>query len=301
MKTYPRITAALFAQPWAILEANYDSLCTQFMAHLEGKADLPALAGKKILADATDRVGPCYEDDDGIECLHPQVQIGGGIALVPIHGILGKGLSTMDMMCGGYDVSLLEMQLKNIAEDPSIRAVVLDFDSPGGSVQGIGSAAVEILSVRAAGKKCYAYTGTVCASAAYWLASACDELHAEPSAMVGSISVIMKALDNSAEWAQRGWKAEIFTTGKFKAMGAAGVPWTDEWRANVMEKMNAVDAKFKGFIRAQRGLTDEQMQGQWWHAIDAPAGLVDSTAFASLDCFMESVYLSLYPNAPADA
>jgi hypothetical protein len=68
----------------------------------------------------------------------------------------------------------------------------------------------------------------------------------------------------------------------------SGKPWTAEEEAHLMEKVNAIDADFKGFIRSARGLSDLQMQGQWWHAAHAPAGVVDSTRFPTLQSLIDS-------------
>jgi ClpP class serine protease len=279
MKSYPRIAAKLFCQPWCIMPEVLASLCDQFIAR--AAADSP--------------VGPTYRDwETGQQVpYHPQVETGGGIALVRVHGVLGKHLDTMEMQCGGYDVALLVDQMANIADDPAIHTAILDFRSPGGIVMGIQSAAASITATRKAGKTCLAYTSEMCCSAAYWLASACDEIHAEPSAAVGSISTIVAGVDDSQQWAMQGKVRKVFATGTLKAMGMSGKPWTAEEETHLWEKVNAVDADFKGFIAEARGLTPNLMQGQWWHAAHAPAGVLDSTRFATLQSLIESVALAL--------
>lgn len=282
-KSYPRIAAKLFMEPWAILPAMHDSMCTQFLAAVGGAGGIEAAAD--------DPVGPRWRNrDTGAEGFwHPQVESAHGVALLEVHGILGRHLDSLEMMCGGYDTALLEQQMENIRDDETIQAVVIDFRSPGGIVMGIESAAESIMEVRAAGKKVYAYTSAECASAAYWLASACDEIHAEYTAIVGSISTILAAVDSSEKWAKEGLRPEIFSTGKFKAMGRPGKPWTEDEREHVREKMATVDADFKGFVKKRRGLSDEEMQGQWWHAKHAPKGLVDSVKFRNLGEFLGAV------------
>lgn len=274
MKSFPRLAAKLFCQPWCIMPDVLASMCQQF----------------EVRAAATDRVGPVGENFFSGEKgpLHPQVETGGGIALLRVHGVLGKHLDLMEMQCGGYDVALLEEQLANIADDPAIHTAILDFRSPGGIVMGIQSAAAAITATRKAGKKCLAYTSEMCCSAAYWLASACDEIHAEASAAVGSISTIVAGVDDSAAWAQAGKLRKVFATGKFKAMGMSGKPWTEDEENHLWEKVNAIDADFKGFIAQARGLTPDLMQGQWWHAAHAPAGIADTTDFPTLQSLIEA-------------
>lgn len=286
-KSYPRIAAKLFLEPWAIRSQVHDSMCQQFLAVMRGEQTLEAAAD--------DPVGPKWRDrETGAEGYwHPQVEVHAGVAMLEVKGVLGKHLSTLEMWCGGYDVGLLERQMLNIRDDETIQAVVIDFDSPGGIVMGIESAAEAIVEVRKAGKKVYGYSSGEVASAAYWLACGCDELHTDYTAIVGSVSTILAAVDSSEKWAKEGLRPEIFSTGKFKAMGRPGKPWTDEEREHVTEKMLLIDADFKGFVSARRGLTADQMQGQWWFAKHAPKGVVDSTGYRDLQELVEAVYLSL--------
>lgn len=276
MKSHPRIAAKLFCHPWCILPETLAAMCSQF----------------EIAASATDPVGPTVIDRGERVPLHPQVESAGGLALIRVHGVLGKHLDLMEMECGGYDVALLEEQLAHIADDPAVSTVVMDFRSPGGIVMGIRSAAEAVLATRRAGKKCVAYTSDQCCSAAYWIASACEALYAEESAPVGSISTIVAGVDNSQEWEKAGRQRKVFATGKFKAMGMSGKPWTEEEENHLWERVNAIDGDFKSFIARQRGLTPDLMQGQWWHAGHAPAGLVDGTQFTTLRALIESLMLS---------
>jgi signal peptide peptidase SppA len=223
------------------------------------------------------------------EMAHPQIEVLGDIALARVHGVTGKGLSALAMSCGGFDTGLFRQQLKNVAEDPAIKTLVIDFNSPGGMAAGNAQAADSIRAVADSGKRVIGYTSAMCASAAYWMACACDELHAEADSLVGSISTITAGVDSSERWAKEGLVLKLFATGKFKATGMPGKKWTAEEEANIWERINKLDAEFKGFVRARRGLSDEEMQGQWWYAKHAPKRVVDSTDFESLEELLEVV------------
>ena len=73
--------------------------------------------------------------------------------------------------------------------EPSISAIVLDVDSPGGSVFGVEELATEIRAARGT-KPVVAVANSMAASAAYWIASQADELVITPGGMVGSIGVL---------------------------------------------------------------------------------------------------------------
>lgn len=278
---YPRIAARLYEEPWAIMPAQYAQICQAFEAVRQTPERMAA----------ADPVGPAETDEQGRrtgQYAHPQIEVMAGVALATVHGTLGRGLSALDMACGGYDTGLLREQLANIREDATIHTLVMDFDSPGGMVAGTAAAAEAIRAVSAAGKRVIAYASGSCASAAYWLASACDEIHADPDAVVGSISTITSGVDTSGAWQMAGMELKLFATGKFKAAGMAGKVWTAEEEENIWARIRTLDAEFKGFITARRGLEPELMEGQWWYARHAPAGLIDAQA-DSLQTLLETI------------
>jgi ClpP class serine protease len=83
---------------------------------------------------------------------------------------------------------------------------------------------------------------------------------------------------------------KLFSTGKYKATGMPGKAWTDEEEQMMWDRVKAFDGEFKGFVKERRGLAEESMEGQWWHARHAPAGLVDSTAFSDVGQVLESLF-----------
>lgn len=285
MKKYPLISQKLYQDPWCVMPEVLASFCEQFKAHVNGAAPEAA---------ADEEVGPKWTSWTGATGFyHPQVEVKNGLALVAVHGVLGKHLDRFEMQCGGYDVGYLTEQMGNIADDEEVRAVIIDFRTPGGTVTGIETAARSIVKAREAGKKVFAYTSDRCASAGYWLASACDEIHAERTAAVGSISTIIAGIDSSGAFEQMGLERKVFATGELKATGMPGKPWTKVEEDAIWARVKAVDADFKGFIRDRRGLTDDLMQGGVWEAKHAPPGIVDSVQYDSLQDFVEAVYQTL--------
>jgi ClpP class serine protease len=213
------------------------------------------------------------------------------VALARVHGVTGRRLSRMEMLCGGFDTGLFCEQCELVADDPAIHTLVIDFDSPGGLAAGSLAAAQAILAVGAAGKRTVAYASGDCCSAAYFMAAACDEIHADPEARVGSISTVCHGVDTSREWEKKGWELKLFATGKFKATGMPGKAWTEEEEAMMWERVRQFDGEFKGFVKARRpAMAAESMEGQWWNARHAPAGVVDSLDFPSLQLLVESIF-----------
>ncbi len=112
-----------------------------------------------------------------------------GVAVIPVTGVISRYASFFTDICGGTTVARLATDITTAIDDPSIRAVVLDIDSPGGQVTGINELADQIYAARGT-KRIVAYGGGGLASGAYWLASACDEIVIDDTAQVGSIGVV---------------------------------------------------------------------------------------------------------------
>lgn len=280
----PNLASRLYCEPWMIRPDIHASLSGQFRA---------ALQGERMAAD--DPVGPALTTEDGRQIpMHPQVEAGHGIAIVPVHGIIGKHLSTLEMFCGGYDLHCFGQQLQNIGHDPAIRTVVLDIRSPGGTVQGVAGAADAIRAMAEGGRRVVAYTDVDCCSAAYWIASAADEVWASKDAVVGSISTFCAAIDSTRAWEMEGLQLKVFRTGTVKGVGMDGKAWTSEEEAFMQSKVESVDTDFKAYITARRGLGAEHMQGQYWYAGHAPSGVVDGFA-PSLQALVESELARLQP------
>jgi signal peptide peptidase SppA len=102
--------------------------------------------------------------------------------------------------------------------DPNVTAIVIDVDSPGGSVSGVDELAAEIYAAR--GKKTIvAISNTLNASAALYISSAASELVVMPSSLTGSIGVYNAHEDDSEYLAKLGIKITLISAGKFKVEG----------------------------------------------------------------------------------
>jgi signal peptide peptidase SppA len=174
------------------------------------------------------------------------------------------------------DLDHLSASLAAVDAMDDVDTVILHIDSPGGQVVGLEEIAADIADLRAT-KRVVAYTDLQMASAAYWIACACDEITASPSAIVGSIGTYIAALDSSRAFELDGLELKLFRDGEIKAIGHPGKRWTEEEEAFLRQMVATVGARFKDFVRSSRGaVADANMQGQWWHASDAPALLIDA-------------------------
>lgn len=85
-------------------------------------------------------------------------------------------------------------RLQESIDDPTVAAVVLRVDSPGGSAVASDSIAASVRRVKAAGKPVVCSMGDLAASGGYMIAAACDTIVAQPTTITGSIGVIASKL-----------------------------------------------------------------------------------------------------------
>lgn len=178
-----------------------------------------------------------------------------GVAVVAIEGGLERhssyGFFTGSRYALGYDD--IAAAVDAAAADPRVKGIMLSINSPGGVVAGCKELADHIASV-AASKPMAAYADGLCASAAFWLASATGTVYAPRTATVGSIGVIMVHADVSKANDRVGVKYTYITGGKFKATGNADGPLSDEDREYMQGRVASLHAIFRADVSARLGL-----------------------------------------------
>ena len=118
------------------------------------------------------------------------VTVRNGVAVIDIVGPIFRYADFFTAMCGGATVESLAQDLQSALANSNVSAILLHIDSPGGQAAGIGELA-GMIREGTTKKPIVAYVGSEGASAAYWLASAASEIVAAPSALLGSIGVVM--------------------------------------------------------------------------------------------------------------
>ncbi len=241
---HPLVFHSFQDKVWAILPAKLDEIIALVEAHLDGKKiDWPEAAAKG---------GPGAQNE--------AYQVQDGVAVIPVYGVLDKRMNLFSKMSGGTSYELLGSQIKQALADPAVTALLLDIDSPGGSVDGVKTVADQILVARG-GKPIVAYANGQATSAAYWIASAADLVMADDTAVVGSIGVVMTHFDRSGQDAQRGIKRTHIFSGQYKVAGSDAQPLSPEDQAYLQ---NISDTYYQLFLEgvAQTRGQDSQMVHQ---------------------------------------
>ena len=205
----------------------------------------------------------------------------GSVAIIPVHGVIRHRPGLLEQLFGiGASGQRLEARLRLAAADPDVSAIVLDVDSPGGSVGGLPELADMLFGLRG-DKPIVAVANTVAASAAYWLAAQADEIVASPSAVVGSVGVWMAHVDISGFEEMLGIKTTLISAGEYKVEGNPFEPLSDEARAELQRHADASHAEFVAALARGRGVAAKTVRedfgkGRLLRAKDAlAAGMVD--------------------------
>lgn len=184
---------------------------------------------------------------------------GKNIAVLNLYGPIMQRASMMDMCTGGTSTQDFTSALRSAMADETISQILVDIDSPGGSVAGVNELAAELRSSRAS-KPIVAIANSMAASAAYWIGSSCSEFYCTPSGQVGSIGVIAAHEDMSKAMEEEGVKTTLITAGKFKAEGNNLGPLDEEALRTMQAMIDSYYADFTSAVAKGRGVPVEQVR-----------------------------------------
>jgi len=164
------------------------------------------------------------------------------IALVRIEGIILDSQTTVG-------------ELKRFGENPSVKAIVLRIDSPGGGVVPSQEIYDAVQRVRnKSNKAVIASMGTVAASGGYYIAAATDRILANPGTLTGSIGVIMEMANIEGLLKKIGVEGVVVKSGRYKDVGSPLRKMSDEEQALLQSVMDDVHKQFIEAVAAGRSL-----------------------------------------------
>lgn len=186
----------------------------------------------------------------------------GAVAVVPVCGVIANRMSLLTDISGGTSAEALTSAVNQLAADDGVKTVILDMNTPGGTVEGVEELAAAIGAAKAS-KPIVAQVNACCASAGYWLASAASEIVVTPSGRVGSIGVMSCYDDISKLLEIEGINREIIVSAPYKGELAGGLPMSDDARAFLQSQVDAYDAMFVNRVAAGRGVSAEIVRSQF--------------------------------------
>lgn len=182
---------------WAILPAHYKSLEEQYLSVCDND-------NKQAITEFNEKIKK------------QELVVEDGVAQISISGAISNRQSFFSFLFGGATISSIERELTMAADDWRVKSVLLNIDSPGGTIGGVDDLAT---LVRNFSKPIVAYSGGMMCSAAYWIGSAADKIVISKTADVGSIGVLMVHEETSKLDKDIGIKATVLKSGKYKAIG----------------------------------------------------------------------------------
>lgn len=260
--------------PWAILPNRLEEIQGIYAARSRGEEwDRPTIEAK-----IGRQLGG--EQQQGYE-------VRNGAALIPLHGVLAQRMNLMTNVSGGTSTELFARDVQTAAADPTIKAIILLADTPGGTVAGTQAAAAAVAAVRGI-KPIATLVQDLMASAGVWIGSATDmTVLASGTAQVGSIGVVATHVDVSQREQAMGVRTTEIVAGKFKRAASQYGPLTETGQKVIQDQVDYLYSLFVNDVAVNRGVSvDKVLNGMadgrmfiGQQAIDA--GLADQ--ISSLD------------------
>ncbi len=239
---YSYVMKAFAETPWAILPHKLAILEEIVMRHVAGEKLDPEEVQMRIHG-----------------AKRPGERRTGSVAVLPLFGTIFPRANLMTQVSGATSAEIFGQQFTDLVQDPEVKAIVLDVDSPGGQVGGIEELSRRIYDARGI-KPIVAVANHVMDSAAYHIGSAADEVVVTPSGEVGAIGVFAVHQDISRQLEQDGIKLTMIKEGKYKAEGNPWEPLSEEARAAIQTDVKDAYEAFVKSVARNRGVKPEEVR-----------------------------------------
>lgn len=235
----------ILTAPWAIVPEKLDEIQEIYFKHSRGeKIDIATIEAK---------IGKSLKNET------KSYQVVNDIAVIPIHGVMAKRANLFTQISGGVSTELAMRDIGQALDDSGIKAIVLDIDSPGGTIDGTFELAEFVFEGRAR-KKIIAYSDGMIGSAAYAVGSATHEIYiSSDTVQTGSIGVVAKHVDYSKREEQMGIKTTEIYSGKYKRIASQHEPLSKEGRQNIQEMTDYLYTVFVDSVAKYRGVSSEEV------------------------------------------
>ena len=245
------LVAEYLATPWALMPERLSAV-TAVIARWSGDAR------------ASDEVMHSVAADRNARDARRQSSVsnsGGGIAVLPLYGIVTQRGNMVDDVSGPGTASTQQFSnlLRAALQDETVSQILIDIDSPGGSVYGVAELADEIVSARAQ-KPVVAIANSLAASAAYWIGCSASEFYVTPGGEVGSIGVWQAHQDYSKAMDEAGVKTTLISAGKFKVEGNPYAPLDEEAQGFMQSRVDDYYAALTKAVAKGRGVPISQVR-----------------------------------------
>jgi len=197
-----------------------------------------------------------YMDEEIIQDGSPQERI----AVINLNGTI-QNIETPPLATAGYNHSFLLDSIDTAAEDPTVQAIVLKVDSPGGGVTESAEIHRKITELQADyDKPVYVSMGNTAASGGYYVSAPADKIFANESTLTGSIGVIMQSMNFSGLAEKYGIEFNTIKSGKHKDIMSPTREMTKEENKIMQSMIDEMYDEFVDVIVEGRDLSEEHVR-----------------------------------------
>jgi len=179
-------------------------------------------------------------------------------SVIPIEGSIVGARSFGDY---GYDHFTAMKYIKDLADNPNDRGILLYMNTPGGTVYHSEELRLALLEYKEiTGRPVYVYMAEMCASGGYWISMAADRLMANRIAVTGSIGVVSTYFDTSQLFSNLGIRTVVINTGENKSVGTAGVEITPAQEAVIRSIIEEYQDMFIDVVASGRNMNAQTIR-----------------------------------------
>lgn len=210
------------------------------------------LEAQAILASATMKAGMVIEKSaDAGEQLPRLYSRHANVGIISVRGPLVNSDSWITEYLGISTYPAIRDALVFAAQDGQVDQILLDIDSPGGTVSGVNDTARLVRTVGTV-KPITTYSSDLMASAGYWIGSAAKKIHVGETAIIGSIGVIATLTSVHDALKKEGVDVRVIRAGKNKALGHPAEPISDKAVAQTQDRADTFYGIFKDAVSTYR-------------------------------------------------
>ncbi|MCA2992080.1 S49 family peptidase [Gemmatimonas sp.] len=235
-----QVIGAVVGQPWGISPSGLERVLA---------------TAERLMASPTEAVSA--EAEDGVEYSY-RLTTRQGVGQIRVYGPLVSASSWLSWYYDSYGV--LAHEITQALRDPAVKALVLTIDSPGGHVNGCQELARIIRAARGSKPIVAFIEGDAC-SAAYWIASACDEIVTAETSALGCLGAQVAYLDATKALEQWGLREIVITSSQTPEKNRP--PVDDEGKRAWQQMVDDIADVFLGTVADYRGVTREDVDARF--------------------------------------
>lgn len=263
--SYPRLWARVYNAPLLIHPDKARVIEEVFRGHLNGDQAAPRVFAMEDESLTPEQQAQLEHERrcrayTGLEIVRaddkPYALTRSGVALIPLLGTLVQRGSWLDSMSGLTSYDMVASMLDKALNDPQVRGIMLEIDSPGGEAAGLIELSDRVFAARDR-KPTWAVANEQAYSAAYWLAASAGRVYTPITGGVGSIGAVMLHVDQSKRDAMMGLKYTFIFAGEHKVDGNSHQPLDNGTLTWAQAEVDRTRQLFAQSVATRRGLSTD--------------------------------------------